>query len=130
MVVLKWFILLFIVGIVLGFALQNQDQLVTVKIGWYQSPQIPLFLAIFIAFGTGIFLYFLLSLTHQLKIRGELSRARREYERLQDELNTLRNLNLDKELEEYYKTPPTTTTKPIAEAGTAIREDDEAGWGA
>lgn len=130
MAVLRWIFLLIVVGAIVGFALQNEEQTVTVTLGWYQSPPIPLFLAIYIAFGTGIILYFLFSLSFQLRIRGELSRFRREYTRVKDELNHLRNVNLDKEIEGFYKNQPTMVERPVAESKSKSIDDDTHGWGA
>lgn len=130
MVVLKWFVLFLIAGAVLGFALQNQDQTVTIKLAWYQTPQIPLFLAIYFAFLAGVLLYFLVSLSYHIKIRSELARFRREYQRVHDELNHLRNLNLDKEIEGFYKNQPSFLQKPIAESKPKSSTNEEFGWGA
>ncbi len=130
MAMLRWILITIVVIAVVGFALQNQDQLVKIQIGTYTSPDAPVFLALFVAFLAGMVLYFLLTIASQLKLRGELARFRRECNRLKDELNRLRNFNLDREVEGLLKSRPTFTITPIAEVRSVKQDDDLEGWGA
>jgi len=130
MVIIRWLCAALVVLAVVAFALQNQKQTVMVVLGTYKSPHIPLFLAIYIAFAAGMVVYFMLALAGQLRLRGELSRYRRECGRLKDELNRLRNLNLDKELETIRRNRSTSPAAPIVEIPASAREDEVEGWGA
>jgi uncharacterized integral membrane protein len=130
MAIIRWILVTIVVVAVVGFALQNQNQMVHVKLGTYSSPEAPLFLALFIAFLIGMVLYFILTIATQLKLRGELSRFRRECNRLKEELNRLRNLHLDKEVDSLLRNRPPLTMTPIAESKHVRQEDETEGWGA
>ena len=130
MSIFRWVFVSVVVIAVVGFALQNQEQMVSVRLGTYTSPATPLFIALFIAFVAGMLLYFLLSVAAQLRLRGELARFRRECNRLKEELNRLRNLNIDKEVEDLLKTRSLNVPLTIAEVKSVRREEELEGWGA
>jgi len=61
---------------------------------------VPLFLVIYVAFCSGIFVYLLVALFHQLQLHSEISRLRRENRKLQEELDSLRSLSLGDDFDE------------------------------
>lgn len=97
--IIRWAFIAIIIVVVLGFSLQNTDK-VTVKILNYQYQEVPLFLVIYVAFCFGVFVYLLVAVFHQLQLRSDIGRLRRDNRRLQNELDNLRNLSLGDEFEE------------------------------
>ena len=96
--VLRWAFIAIIIVVVLGFSLQNTDK-VTVKVLSYQYEAVPLFLVIYVAFCFGIFVYLLVAIFHQLQLRSEIGRLRRSNRKLQQELDSMRNLSLGDEFD-------------------------------
>jgi len=130
MSIFRWVFVSVVVIAVVGFALQNQQQMVNVRLGTYTTPETPLFISLFVSFIAGMLLYFLLSVAAQLRLRGELARFRRECNRLKEELNRLRNLNIDKEVEELLKARTLKVPLTIAEVKTIRHDEELEGWGA
>jgi uncharacterized integral membrane protein len=97
--IIRWAFIAIIIVIVLGFSLQNTDR-VTVRLLSYEYQDVPLFLVIYVAFCFGIFVYLLVAIFHQLQLRSEISRLRRENRKLLKELEGMRNLSLGDEFEE------------------------------
>ncbi|MDK9699510.1 MAG: LapA family protein [bacterium] len=127
---IRWIIVTVVILTVMAFALQNQSQTVTITFGTYTSTPIPLFMALFGAFVVGILIYFVMTLTAQLKLRGDVSRYRRECVRLKDELNRLRNLNLDKELEMAFRSRSAMPMVTVTESRSGRSSDEYEGFGA
>ena len=93
-----WFLRAFVVMIVciifLWFAFWNVEKKVTVKMipdGRLLS-DVPLIFALLVAFVVGMLTWFIVSLFQDFRLRHELRCARRESDRLRDELKALRNL--------------------------------------
>lgn len=86
----RWIGLVVVVVAVLGFALQNQDQRITVEFFSWVSPQIPLYLALFFAFVAGMIAFLLISVFNQLQTMSELSRQRRQVKKTNKELDSVR----------------------------------------
>jgi uncharacterized integral membrane protein len=97
--IIRWGFIAIVIVIVLGFSLQNTDK-VAVHILNYHWDTVPLFLVIYISFCFGVFVYLLVAIFHQLQLRSEIGRLKRDNRRLTQELDRLRNLSLGDELEE------------------------------
>jgi len=79
--------------LIFGFA--NLAERVTVTLypgGDAVWTDVPLIVALLVAYAFGMFSWFLYSIFQELKARQELRRARREAARLREELKALRNL--------------------------------------
>ena len=101
--ILRWILVAVVIVLILLFSLQNQEQQVSVFIGTWESPEIPLYFALFIAFVIGLFVWFLVATFQILKVKSELKSCQRGMKSLQEELTALRNLPLEESVEE----PPT-----------------------
>jgi len=93
--VVRWILVAVVIVLILGFSLQNQEQRVSVHIATWESPDIPLYFALFIAFVIGIVVWFIVAAFQILHVKSELKVCRREKRKLQEELTALRNLPLD-----------------------------------
>jgi len=92
------FLLLVVFVVVLGFALLNQGK--TVEIAFFfpveaHTYSVHLIFALFGAFVVGMLVWFFISLGHDIKVRRDASRLRKENKKLLEELDALRNLPLD-----------------------------------
>ena len=100
--VVRWILGALLIIIILGFALQNQDQTVTVKIIKRQSPVLPLYFFLYLAYAAGILTWLLVSTLNILKLKGDVHKLNREKKKIIEELNRMRNANIDEVI-----TPPT-----------------------
>lgn len=80
---------------VLGFALQNTEQTASVMIVKWQSPVLPLYIFLYFAFGAGMIFWALVSIYNILKLKGNIHRLQKENKKIRDELNRLRNVDID-----------------------------------
>ncbi len=85
---------MFILLVALWFGYWNQDQKVSIKMIPYGRvvDDVPLFFALLVAFAIGMLTWIIISLFRNLRLHHDLRRARRESDRLRDELKALRNL--------------------------------------
>lgn len=95
--VFRWLLIAVVMLVILGFALQNQEQMVSVNILNYTSPNLPLYLLLYIAFGFGLLVWVGVSMVHVLKIRNEVYKLQKENKKIREELNRLRNIGIDED---------------------------------
>jgi len=93
--IVKWVASALLIILILGFALQNQHQIVQVYILHWVSPEMPLYLIIYIAFAFGMFTWLVASIFKILQLKSECSQLRKRDQQLQEELNQLRNLSVE-----------------------------------
>ena len=95
--ILRWILGALLIIVILGFALQNQDQTVSVKILKWQSPILPLYFFLYLSFGAGILTWVIVSALNILKHKGEILKLQKEIRKTRDELDRLRNVSIDEE---------------------------------
>ncbi|MBC8204323.1 LapA family protein [bacterium] len=111
--IIRWSLIVIVMLLILGFSLQNQDQRVIIRFGSYTTPEMPVYFALYISFALGVFVFLLISIYNLLQLKGEISRHRKENRKLREELDRLRNLTIEEEVE---FTPP--------EADSIEKEDE------
>jgi uncharacterized integral membrane protein len=105
--IIRWVLITILILVLIGFLGLNQNQIVNVNFFFWQSPEIPLALALFIAFAGGMLVQLLFAIVKQFQLRAEIGRQKRQVRRLQEELEKLRNLAIE---EEFSKTSEGTQT--------------------
>jgi len=95
MSIVRWIFSLLLVVIALVFAFQNQDQLVSVKFLKWSSPNWPVWGFVYLAFITGILTWILVSAVHALRMKKEVHDMKKVNQKLQNELNRLRNASIE-----------------------------------
>lgn len=108
MVLFKWLLTIFFILFVLLFALQNQDQQISVHFLHYTTPVLPLYLVVYGAFALGILFWFLFSAGYFLQLKSQIHSMQKENRKIKEELDQLRNASIEEELEfeESKGTPP------------------------
>jgi uncharacterized integral membrane protein len=93
----KMFLILVVFVAVMGFAIMNLREHVTVQLypGRTGIYDVQMVVALFVAFVGGMFTWFVASLARELRIRREIGRMRRQLRQLEQELTALRNLPLE-----------------------------------
>ena len=111
--IVRWILSALVILIILGFALQNQEQMVSVRILQWQSTNLPLYLLLYIAFGAGVLIWALISALNILKLKGDIHRLQRTNRKVHEELNRLRNVSIEDEVESAE--PEEGQNQPIVE---------------
>lgn len=97
--VIKWFLGVVVILVVLGFALQNSSQQVTVvflpNVWQYQNVQ--LWMVIYASFAFGVLFWLIVSVFQVMQLKGEIRKLNRENNEMQNELDSLRNLPIGEE---------------------------------
>ncbi len=93
--VFKWVLSAVLILIILGFALQNQQEVVRVHIVNWTSVELPLYFVIYISFAFGLFTWLLTSIFKIMQLKSDCRQLKKQGEHLQEELNKLRNLTVE-----------------------------------
>jgi len=96
--ILKWILSVFFILVVLLFAIQNQEQTVSVRFLNWISPNLPLYLFLYIAFASGILMWVLISIMNIVRLNSRIHKLQRENKKVKEELNRLRNASIEEEL--------------------------------
>lgn len=97
--IFKWIFGALLIIIILGFAIQNQEQTVTVHILKWESPVIPLYLIVYLSFITGLITWLIVSSVKIVSLKGKNHSLQREIKKIKNELNRLRNANIEEEID-------------------------------
>ncbi|MFN3821596.1 MAG: lipopolysaccharide assembly LapA domain-containing protein [bacterium] len=89
MIILRVILISIITVVLFLFAFQNQEG-VRLEFLKYRWENIPLFIALYLSFGIGVFLAAIMGLLSQIRQKIKLHQAKREIKQLQEELNRYR----------------------------------------
>lgn len=92
---IKWFLAVILILLVLGFALQNSNQPVTVKLGMYEFQQVQLWMVIYSSFALGVLFWLVVSVFQVFQLKSEIRRLKKQNAAIQNELDDLRNLPIE-----------------------------------
>lgn len=98
--IVRWTLIGIMIIIILGFALQNTENMVSITIWDWRSGEIPVYLVIYVAFAAGMLVFLLATAVYQIQHATELRRCRREIRRLQEELDRMRTISLEEGIDE------------------------------
>ncbi len=80
---------------ILGFTIGNSYQRVVINIGAKTYPDVPLILALFIAFCVGIVFWFAMTVVLYFRQSAKIAEQKKKIKILSEELTALRNMPLD-----------------------------------
>jgi uncharacterized integral membrane protein len=109
--IIRWILVALLIIVILGFALQNQEQTVSVNILKWKSPVLPLYLFLYLSFIAGLLFWILISVLHMIKLKGDNFQLQRENQKIRNELNRLRNASID-EMDEKTEFEPKQDANP------------------
>ncbi len=95
--IFRWFLLIVVLFFLVGFLSQNSEQIVSVKLMGWESPDLPLAYMMFLAGLVGYGLCLIVALINQIRLRSQLSHLRKLNRDMQTELDRLRNLALEED---------------------------------
>jgi uncharacterized integral membrane protein len=92
---IRYFLLLILIVVVLGFAVLNSSQKVLINLPDRVITNVPLTVVILCAFCVGLLVSFILTVAHTMKMSGQVRNGRRKVTQLEMELAALRNRSLE-----------------------------------
>lgn len=113
--VLRWLGAAIIILVILGFALQNSDKQISVVFvkGVYETGELPLWLIIYCSFGLGMIFWLFFSIFQVFGLKSQIRRMKNENLKLQKELDNLRNLSIEEDVEIKATPEETVATRQI-----------------
>ncbi len=96
--IIRWVIAVLVIIFIIGFAVQNTEQEVTVTFLNWESGEMQLWVVMYIAFAAGIFTWLVISIFHAISLRAENAALKKEVVKLKEELDRLRNLSVEESL--------------------------------
>ena len=103
---IRLFIIIVFFFLFLYFGVQNYQQEVSVHFLHYETQNLSLSFVIYSAFAAGILFMFLLLAFYILKLKNQMRKIQKEDKKIREELNRLRNANIEEELEPAESTDP------------------------
>ncbi|MBN2029944.1 LapA family protein [bacterium] len=97
--IIKWILIAVAILLILLFAFENQNQQTYIKFVKWQSIDLPLYIFLYISFGLGMLFWLLISIFKILKFKGKILSLTRANNKLREELNRLRNADIEEEIE-------------------------------
>ena len=85
--------------VILGFALQNSAQTVTVVLlaDMWRYDGVQLWMVIYISFGLGLLFWLVVSIFQVMELRGVIRKLTKTQQEIQSELDSLRNLSISED---------------------------------
>ena len=99
MLIFRWILGAILIILILGFALYNQEQTVSIQFLKWKSPVLPLYFFLYLSYAAGLLTWVVVSAFSYLKQKGDIYKLQRENRRILDELNRLRNAGIEDEME-------------------------------
>ena len=103
--IIRWVIVALVIIIVLGFAIQNQEATSAVSFWTWTTPELPLYLLLYISFVLGIVFWLSISIAKMMQQKAECYKLQKEIKKLKNELDRMRNVHIEDEMAEQQKTP-------------------------
>lgn len=99
MAIIKWILAFVFMLVILLFGFQNMEQTASVRFLNWTSSNLPLCLFLYAAFVFGMLFGLLICLLNILKLKTRSHKLAKENRKIKEELNRLRNVNIEEELE-------------------------------
>lgn len=108
--ILRWIVAAVIILLILGFGMQNNEKAVSVVFikGAYETGELPVWVIVYASFALGMIFWLFFSIFQVLGLKSQIRKMRYQNMRIQKELNNLRNMSIEDEVE--IKAIPAETT--------------------
>jgi len=97
--ILRTLVIIVLITLIVGFAIYNSDERISVNLYGKQYFDVPMIFVAFWALVVGMLISFALGIGYYFKMYSELRNQRRENRKLLEEITALRNLPLEEEEE-------------------------------
>lgn len=93
--VIRYFLLLVLIVIIVGFGIYNPAQRLEINFPGYQFSDVPLMVVILCAFCVGLLVSFILTIAQSIKMSRDVRNSKKMVHQLEMELVALRNRSLE-----------------------------------
>jgi uncharacterized integral membrane protein len=93
--IVRWVLGAILIALIIGFAMQNTEQKVTIFFIKWQSVEMPLWVIMYVAFICGMLFWLFVSILRIVALKVENRKGKKEIQKLKDELNRLRNVSVE-----------------------------------
>ncbi len=99
--IVRWIFTAVIVLIILGFALQNTTEQVSVVLvrGLYETGPLPIWVIVYVSFALGVVFWLFMSIFQVFALKAEVRKANIRNTKLRKELDNLRNVSVESDIE-------------------------------
>jgi len=98
--VLRWIFWVIVLLFIIYFGAENSTQTVYVKFIKWRSPDLQLWIVMYLSFGVGMLVWLFGSIFKVIKLSSEMRKVNKENTALRKELDSLRNISLEDETTE------------------------------
>ena len=93
---LKWFLAVIMILVILGFALQNSEERVSILFlqDLWRYDNVQLWMVIYASFALGVLFWLFVSIFQVIELKTVIRKLKREQLEMQSELDSLRNLSI------------------------------------
>ncbi len=120
------FLIVLIVLVIMWFLTQNADQVVEeLEIFQYSYFNIYLVNILFGTFAFGVIMGFLISVFQYLGAKSETRKLKREMKKIRSELDDLRNVGIESDLDDESESPESAEESDSSESETEGQSEDE-----
>ncbi len=95
--ILRTLVIIILITLIVGFAIYNSDERISVNLYGKQYFDLPMIFVAFWALVVGMLISFALGIGYYFKMYSELRNQRKENQKLSEEITALRNLPLEEE---------------------------------
>lgn len=92
---IRYFLLLILIVLILGFAIYNSAQRLDINFPGHQFLDVPLMVVILCAFCVGLLVSFILTVAQSIKMSADVRNSKKRVHQLEMELTALRNRSLE-----------------------------------
>ena len=93
--IIKWLLMVIVLLFLIYFGAENSTQTVYVKFIKWQSPELQLWMVMYLSFAVGMFVWLFGSIFKVLQLKTDIRKANKESDVLRKELDGLRNISLE-----------------------------------
>jgi len=95
MLIVRWVVMLLVMLLVIGFAMLNTEQKVSVSFYWWQTINLPLWVVMYVAFAIGMVVWLFVSIFQVLTLKNGMRKLNKENRHLKEELDRMRNVTIE-----------------------------------
>ncbi len=96
--IIKWIFMAILILFVIGFAMQNTAQIVSISFFNYRSQELPVWMLMYISFGVGVLFWLIVTMLQNTAGRAEKLLLEKELAKVRQELDRLRNLSVEESI--------------------------------
>lgn len=93
--IIRWIVMLLLMLLVIGFAMLNTEQKVSVSFHWWETVPLPLWVVMYVAFAVGMIVWLFVSIFQVLGLKNGIRKLRKENRQLKEELDRMRNVTIE-----------------------------------